>query len=185
MVAAATAAIKKLFIRQLLWVDPPDPLDLARQRCVYCLCSGLTRRCFQRTRPSREPLRSSPGYSPSPLELPSTTCRSAAYRRCRRSGRGGFFINTYPQFSRCRTICFAAIEAVKRSLSWMRFRPLHRSAWLIDSAMSAGAAGVSFGSRSGMGRSCHEKVAASWITMMSRGSPSSALVEGTKPQSWG
>jgi hypothetical protein len=29
------------------------------------------------------------------------------------------------------------------------------------------------------------KVAASWITMMSSGSPSSALVDGTKPQSWG
>jgi hypothetical protein len=29
------------------------------------------------------------------------------------------------------------------------------------------------------------KVAASWITMMSSGSPSSAFVDGTKPQSWG
>jgi hypothetical protein len=26
-------------------------------------------------------------------------------------------------------MCFAAIEAVRRSESWMRFRPLNKSAW--------------------------------------------------------
>jgi hypothetical protein len=47
----------------------------------------LTDRPTSPTLPWRGPWRRSPGCSLSPLELPSTTCRSAACRRCRRCGR--------------------------------------------------------------------------------------------------
>jgi hypothetical protein len=63
---------------------------------------------------------------------------------------GGFFKTTNPQRSKCLTMRCAAIEAVRRSLSWTRFLPENKSAKLIESAMSRGSAGVSFSSASGI-----------------------------------
>ena len=55
-----------------------------------------------------------------------------------RSSEGRLFKTTKPDRSKCRTMRFAATEAVMRSESWTRFRPLNKSAKATDSAMSAG-----------------------------------------------